>query len=405
MVARTPLAEEGPAHTCGAARVPGRDARRSPARPVPAAGRPARGSGRTLRGPRRRGGCRGIDVRRGRGARGQPGRLAAGMVVRLHRRGALRAAVPRRGHAARTCPSGWSAPTTGVRGRPTGAPSSTRSWTTCTGPTRCGATWSGRIRRPTCWCCRRTTGASSCQCARPGAGGGCSSTPRAGTAPRRGRSRPATRQRAPVTVGGRREGHEYSVESVPDGPEPFLAVTNHGGAREFTLSWVGLGADRPGGAGDRPIDAPLPGDREVADSGLDPQSSVPAAIPWPSTRSPALVVVSLRESGRARPVRGPGGRVGPGLVERATRCARPPGRPSSWAPTRSSTPRSSRSWCRAGSIRPSGRDHPFDPAGGAGRAPSGRRAQPRREQLRGDRSSGSPRATACRSRSRWSPIG
>jgi oligopeptidase B len=50
----------------------------------------------------------------------------------------------------------------------------------------------------------------------------------------------------PATVGGRREHHEYHVESVPGGPAPFLAVTNHGGATEFTLSWLGLGATDPG---------------------------------------------------------------------------------------------------------------------------------------------------------------
>jgi oligopeptidase B len=50
---------------------------------------------------------------------------------------------------------------------------------------------------------------------------------------------------APVSVGGRREGHEYHVESVVGGPAPFLAVTNHGGAREFTLSWVGFGQVDP----------------------------------------------------------------------------------------------------------------------------------------------------------------
>jgi oligopeptidase B len=50
---------------------------------------------------------------------------------------------------------------------------------------------------------------------------------------------------APVSVGGRREGHEYHVEPVSGGPAAFLAVTNHGGAREFTLSWVDLGQADP----------------------------------------------------------------------------------------------------------------------------------------------------------------
>ena len=46
---------------------------------------------------------------------------------------------------------------------------------------------------------------------------------------------------APATVGGRRERHEYHVEPVVGGPAKFLAVTNHGGATEFTLSWLDLG--------------------------------------------------------------------------------------------------------------------------------------------------------------------
>jgi oligopeptidase B len=49
----------------------------------------------------------------------------------------------------------------------------------------------------------------------------------------------------PVPVGGRRPGHEYHVESVDGGPEPFLAVSNHGGNSEFALAWVGLGATDP----------------------------------------------------------------------------------------------------------------------------------------------------------------
>ncbi len=100
---------------------------------------------------------------------------------------------------------------------------------------------------------------------------------------------------APATVGGRRDGHEYVVESVPDGPVPFLAVTNHGGAREFTLSWLPLGETDPSLW--RPaIDAPLPG---------DPGASAPdgQSPPVPVRRFMAVeafaghVVVSLRESG------------------------------------------------------------------------------------------------------------
>ena len=101
---------------------------------------------------------------------------------------------------------------------------------------------------------------------------------------------------APVTVGGRRDGHEYVLESVPDGPEPFLAVTNHGGVREFTLSWVGLGATDPS-TWRSAADAPLPGDREAAHSDLEPQSSVPRRFLAVDAFS-GVVVVSLRESGR-----------------------------------------------------------------------------------------------------------
>ena len=100
----------------------------------------------------------------------------------------------------------------------------------------------------------------------------------------------------PVTVGGRREGHEYAVESVPDGPQPFLAVTNHGSAREFTLSWVSLGATDPA-TWRSAIDAPLPGEREVAGSDLDPGSSVARRFLAVDAFS-GHVVVSLRESGR-----------------------------------------------------------------------------------------------------------
>jgi oligopeptidase B len=50
---------------------------------------------------------------------------------------------------------------------------------------------------------------------------------------------------APTTIGGRREGHEYHVEPVTGGPAAFLAVTNHGGAREFTLSWLDPGDTDP----------------------------------------------------------------------------------------------------------------------------------------------------------------
>ena len=101
---------------------------------------------------------------------------------------------------------------------------------------------------------------------------------------------------APATVGGRREGHEYWVESVPDGPEPFLAVTNHGGAREFTLSWVGLGVTDPA-TWRSAIDAPLPGESDVTDPGLDPHSAVLRRFQAVDAFS-GVVVVSLRESGR-----------------------------------------------------------------------------------------------------------
>jgi oligopeptidase B len=99
----------------------------------------------------------------------------------------------------------------------------------------------------------------------------------------------------PATVGGRREGHEYAVESVPDGPQPFLAVTNHGGAREFTLSWVGLGDTDPSTW--RPaIDGPLPGAAPTA-AGSDESSSAVRRLQHVDAFA-GHVVVTLRESGR-----------------------------------------------------------------------------------------------------------
>ena len=101
---------------------------------------------------------------------------------------------------------------------------------------------------------------------------------------------------APTAVGGRREGHEYAVESVPGGPQPFLIVTNHGGAREFTLSWVGLEATDPS-AWRSAIDAPLPGDVEVAGTDLDPQQA-PVRRLLAVDAFAGHVVIGLRESGR-----------------------------------------------------------------------------------------------------------
>ncbi len=101
---------------------------------------------------------------------------------------------------------------------------------------------------------------------------------------------------APATIGGRRAGHEYTVESVPGGPEAFLAVTNHGGARDFTLSWVGLGHVDPAGWRSA-IEARLPGDELEA----HPNALPPTAV---SRRFMAVeafsghVVITLREAGR-----------------------------------------------------------------------------------------------------------
>jgi oligopeptidase B len=97
-----------------------------------------------------------------------------------------------------------------------------------------------------------------------------------------------------MTVGGRREGHEYVVESVPGGPRPFLVVSNHGAGREFSLSWVGLGETDPD-VWLSAVDASLPGDN-AGDSGLGPGAA-------PLRRFVGLdafaghVVVTLRESG------------------------------------------------------------------------------------------------------------
>ena len=101
---------------------------------------------------------------------------------------------------------------------------------------------------------------------------------------------------APVTVGGRRAGHEYVVESVPGGPRPFLAVTNHGGAREFTLSWLGLDDTDPSGWL-AALDASLPGDVGVAAGSADPSPSQPFRRFVAVDAFTDHVVVSLRESG------------------------------------------------------------------------------------------------------------
>ncbi len=73
-------------------------------------------------------------------------------------------------------------------------------------------------------------------------------------------------------------------------------MTNHGGAREFTLSWVGLEATDPS-AWRSAIDAPLPGDVEVAGSDLDPQAG-PVRRLLAVDAFAGHVVLGLRESGR-----------------------------------------------------------------------------------------------------------
>ena len=287
-------------------------------------------------GPRRRGGCGRVHLRRGRRSRDQSGRGAAGLVAGHDRRGALRAALPRRVHRRGPARAHASAPTTGGRGPPTGAPSSTRSPTTSTGPTRCGATRSGPIRWPMCSCCRRTTGASSCRCERPGAGSGCSSTPRAGRALRRGRSRQRTRPRHRPPSGVDARGTSTSWSRCPTDLQPFLAVTNHGGAREFTLSWVGLGATDPA-TWRSAIGSALPGDPEVADSECGPAR--PSAV---LRRFQALDAFSGRRCGHAArvratgPVRGPRRRIAAWTGRTPVDCAQPRGHPSSWGRTSSS---------------------------------------------------------------------
>ncbi len=113
---------------------------------------------------------------------------------------------------------------------------------------------------------------------------------------------------APVSVGGRREGHEYLVESVPGGPELFLVVSNHGGAREFTLSWVGMGQSEPAEWREA-LDGPLPGDPGHPDwaspvevtggSPDDPPGSPDLVRRFTGVEAFAgHVVVTLREAGR-----------------------------------------------------------------------------------------------------------
>ena len=99
----------------------------------------------------------------------------------------------------------------------------------------------------------------------------------------------------PATVGGRREGHEYVIESVPGGPRPFLAVTNHGGRREFSLSWLGLGETDPE-MWLSAVDAPLPGD-PADDSGQHDPGDVPVRRFMGVDAFAGQVVVTLRESG------------------------------------------------------------------------------------------------------------
>ncbi len=121
---------------------------------------------------------------------------------------------------------------------------------------------------------------------------------------------------APVSVGGRRAGHEYFVESVPEGPAPFLVVTNHGGAREFTLSWVALGQtepadwsvavdgppgdpEHPGGAA--PMEAGMASAPEAAGGGPPADPSRHGDLVRRFTGVEAFaghVVVTLREAGR-----------------------------------------------------------------------------------------------------------
>jgi oligopeptidase B len=86
------------------------------------------------------------------------------------------------------------------------------------------------------------------------------------------------------------------VESVPGGPEPFLAVTDHGGAREFTLSWVGLGSTDPT-TWPSALDGPLPGDPEGAGPAHDPGTPVLRRFQGVDAFA-GSVVITLREAGR-----------------------------------------------------------------------------------------------------------
>ncbi len=99
---------------------------------------------------------------------------------------------------------------------------------------------------------------------------------------------------APTAVGGRRAGHEYVIESVPDGPRPFLAVTNHE-RREFSLSWVDLGQTDPE-QWLSAVGAPLPGDH-VDEGGAPDPGRVPVRRFTGVEAFAGYVVVTLRESG------------------------------------------------------------------------------------------------------------
>ena len=124
---------------------------------------------------------------------------------------------------------------------------------------------------------------------------------------------PSQPTRAPCrsAVGGRREGHEYVVESVPGGPRPFLVVTNHGG-RARVLAQLGWAWARP---------IPRSGCRRST-------RRCPATPPVTRGRGPGSCAAApvqrsrcLRRARRGHPagvgrdcaLRGPGHRARPGL--------------------------------------------------------------------------------------------